>query len=285
MSKIAIVTDSTACIPESYLSEYTILVVPLQLIMGEEVMLDGVEITPDEFYEKLENSKLSPSTSQPSPDAFVKVFQPLLDEGYDIISILISSKLSGTVASAEIAKNQLGSSRIEVIDSKLTSMAMGFPILAVAKAAKEGATLQECKGLAEATLKRSGAMFTVSTLEFLRRGGRIGSAAAFLGTALNLKPVLELREGVVEPIERVRTHTKAVYRLIELLGERSGRQSPLQVAALHAKSPLGAAKIIEEIRKEYNVSDISEAFCVDISPVLGAHTGPGTLGIAYTYGL
>ena len=284
MANVTVVTDSTAYIPSALLAQYQIQVIPLNVIFGEVTLLDGVDISPDEFYEKLKTSKVIPTTSQPSPAAFRDVYEKILDEGRDIISIHISEKLSGTIDSATQAKQMLAVENIEVVDSKLTSMAMGFPVLATAKAAKEGATLQECKALAERSLANSGAIFTVSTLEYLHRGGRIGGAAAFLGTALDLKPILELREGKIEPIERVRTLNKAVDRLLEHFQNRINGRTPVQIAILNAKVPEEANRLLEKARNLFSVSDIDFALISDLSPTIGTHTGPGTLGIAYMAG-
>ncbi len=284
MSSVAIVTDSTAYIPTEMMNGYSIQVVPLNVIWGDQTFLDGVDIQPNEFYDRLKGSKITPTTSQPSPEMFKNVYKGLLEHDHDVISLHISSKLSGTVDSAFQAKQQLNSNRIEVIDSQLTSMALGFPVLAVGKAAKEGATLQECKALAEQSVLHSGAIFTVSTLEYLRRGGRIGGASALLGTALDLKPILTLIDGKIEAVERVRTLNKAIDRLVDHLIQQTKKRTPLQVAAINANSPLEAERILAKIREKYDIADIDVAIKGEISPVIGTHTGPGTLGIAYMAG-
>jgi DegV family protein with EDD domain len=285
MSKVAILTDSSACLSENLFKNLPVFVIPLQVIFGEDTYLDGIDIHTSDFYPRLKTSKVMPSTSQPAPESFKKIYVDLVEQGFDVLSMHISEKLSGTMASALQAKAELPGLHIEVVDTNSTSMAMGFQVLSVAKAAKEGASLSECKGLAEKAGVNSGALFVVQTLEFLHRGGRIGGAAAFMGTALNLKPILELRDGRVEPIERVRTMNKAVDRLLEHLDSRLNGHHSLRVACLHADAPMEASNLMERIQQRFDPSLIAEAMTSEISPVIGTHTGPGTLGIAFTTGI
>lgn len=285
MSKVAVVTDSTAYIPRSLSQGLPIYVVPLQVVWGEETYRDGIDIQPLEFYTRLKTAKVMPSTSQPSPEAFRQVYATLLEEDYDIVSIHISAKLSGTLDSAIQAREMLKSERIALIDSKVTAMALGYHVLSVARAAAQGASFEACKALAERAVNHIGAVFVVSTLEFLHRGGRIGGAAAFLGTALNLKPLLELRDGRVEAVERIRTMRKALERLLELLDERVGQRSPLRLACLHANAPEEAEALMERVRQRYPQKRLVELVMAEVSPVIGTHTGPGTVGIAYMAGM
>lgn len=285
MSKVAVVTDSTANLPPELFSMLPIHVVPLQVIWGEESLADGVDITPQEFYTRLQHSKVNPSTSQPSPAAFRDLYTRLLDEGYDVLSMHISGKLSGTMDSAIQAKNMLPGKPIALVDTNSTAMAMGYAALLTARAAVNGANLEECRILAEKAKYHIGALFVVSTLEYLHRGGRIGGASAFLGTALNLKPVLELRDGRIEAIERVRTMSKAIDRLLELLEERVGNRTPIRLSALHANAPEQAQVLLERARQRFDLASVSEASLSEVSPVLGTHTGPGTVAIAYMAGM
>ncbi|HEY9076908.1 MAG TPA: DegV family protein [Anaerolineaceae bacterium] len=286
MAKVAIVTDSTALIPAELINHHISLdIAPLQLIWGDKTYQDGVDIHPAEFYEQLPASKIFPTTSQPSPAVFMNIYRRLLDQGFDILSIHISSKLSGTLDSAIQARNNLDKSRIELVDSLSTSMAMGFQVLTSARAALQGATLQECKALAEQARDRSGVFFLVNTLEYLRRGGRIGGAAAFLGTALNLKPILTLHEGRIEPVERVRTMSKAIDRLLDIIVDKVGKSTPVRLAALHTVSFDEASLLLNRARDRFSISDVADAVITDVSPVIGAHTGPGCLGLAYLAGM
>ncbi len=282
MSKVAVVTDSTAYIPQNFLQEYQITVAPQILIWGEKTYEDGVDIQPDEFYKRLKTTTIMPSSSQVAIPKFRDIFQTLLDQGKEIIAILISSKLSGTIDSAQQAKEMLPGAPIEIIDSYTTSMAMGLQVLTVARAAQAGESLTECKRLAEEARNHTGVVFAVETLEFLHRGGRIGGASRFLGTALNIKPILEVRGGRVEPVERIRTRKKSLLRVMEIIEQRVQGKSPLRLAALHANAEEDGHFLLDELSKKLKPS---ESIFSTVSPVIGTHTGPGTVGIAYMAGM
>jgi DegV family protein with EDD domain len=282
MAKVAIVTDSTAYIPKDVVEEYQIQVIPLHLHWGEETFLDGVDIQPEEFYTRLKHSNVNPTTSQPTPAAFKDVYEKLLKGGFEIINILISSKLSGTVDSAVQAKSFFPDAPIEIVDSQSTAMAMGFQVLAVTRAVADGASLAECKSLAEKTINHTGVVFAVDTLEFLHRGGRIGGGARFLGTALKMKPILELKEGRVESVERVRTRKKSLDRLVELVVERVGGNTPVRLAALNAAARDDAQWLMKQISQRLNPTEMVFS---EVSPVIGTHAGPGTVAIAYMAGM
>lgn len=281
MSKVAIVTDSTAYIPESLLIENSIHVVPQVLIWGGDEFADGVDILPDEFYLRLSNAKVMPSTSQVTPKSFINIFKELTNQNYDILAILLSEALSGTISSAVQAREMFPDTRIEIVDSKTTAMALGFVTLTTARAAIKGASLAECKALAEKAREHVGVVFAVNTLEFLHRGGRIGGAQKFLASALNIKPILEVTGGRVEAVERVRTRTKSLARLVELVGERSGGKTPIRLATLHANCKDDADFILELATKEYQPV---ETILSEVSPVIGTHAGPGTVGLAFIAG-
>jgi len=282
MSKIAFVTDSTAYIPKDLLQQYPISVAPQVLIFGDEIFEDGVDIQPSEFYTRLKHAKIMPTTSQASPKAFKDIFDRRLEEGYQILTILVSEQLSGTLASAFQARELLPGAPIEIVDSRTTAMAMGFQVLAAARAAADGANLAECKAIAEKAREHTGVIFAVDTLEFLHRGGRIGGAARLLGTALNMKPILEVTGGRVEAIERVRTRSKSLNRLIELVEERIAGRQPVRLATLHANDPEDAKTILKDTSDKVNAV---ESIFSEVSPVVGTHTGPGTVGIAFMAGM
>jgi DegV family protein with EDD domain len=285
MSKVAVVTDSTAYIPEDMLNGLPIHSLPLQVIWGEKVYLDNVDIHPQEFYERLKTAKVMPTTSQVTPAAFQKLYAQLLDEGYEIFSTHISSKLSGTLDSAHQARDNFPGASIELFDTLTSGMALGFQALVVARAAAEGASIKECKELALQARDNSEIFFVVSTLEFLRRGGRIGGAAAFLGTALNLKPILTVKEGKVAAVEKVRTMSKALDRLTDMVEQRIGDRRPIRLASLHANAPTEASALLDRVRQRFGASDVSDAVLSEVSPVIGTHTGPGTVGIAFLAGM
>jgi DegV family protein with EDD domain len=278
MSKVAIVTDSTAYIPLEMAQPYPITVAPQVLIWGSETFRDGVDIQPVEFYTRLAKASVMPSTSQVSPAGFEKIFRELLDQGYEVLAITISNLLSGTMASAIQAKQALEGQPIELVDSETTAMAMGFQVLEAARAAAQGASLAECKAVAEASRQKTGVVVTFETLEFLHRGGRIGGAQRYLATALNIKPILEITGGVLEPVEKVRTRRKAMNRLVELVGERTGGQKPMRISVFHANAQPEAQNLLEQVKNTYQVIDGS---VTDVSPVIGTHAGPGTVGICW----
>jgi len=282
MSKIAIITDSTAYIPQDLVEKNPIWVAPLVVIFGDKTFEDGVDIHPEEFYNRLQTEGVNPSTSQVTPASFNKLFSELVPQEYEILCVLVSDKLSGTIDSVMQAREGFPNAKIEIVNSYSITMALGFQALAAARAAKEGADLAECKAVAEQARDHTGVVFAVATLEFLHRGGRIGGGARFLGTALNLKPILEIRDGRVEALERVRTRKKSLARLIELVEERTEGQSPIRIAAIHANAPEEAKAVLEEASKRLGTV---EEFLSDVSPVVGTHTGPGTVGIAYMAGM
>ena len=283
MRKIALVTDSTSYIPPEIVQRYQITVAPLVLIWGSEAFEDGVDIQPAEFYARLAKTTVMPTTSQVTIPKFTEIFQKLLDQDYQVLAILISDKLSGTINSAIQAKAILpAGAPIEILDSKATVMALGFQVLAVARAIEQGASMSEALKVAEQAARSTGVVFAVDTLEFLYRGGRIGGGARFLGTALNFKPILELRDGKVEALERVRTRSKSLDRLIELVEQQIGGRTPLRLASLNANVPEEARALLEKAAARLGAI---EKYETELSPTIGTHAGPGTIGLAYMAGM
>ena len=282
MAKIAIITDSTAYIPNDLVEKYPIWVAPQVLIFGDKTFEDGVDIQPEEFYNLLQTESVNPSTSQVTPTSFNRLFTELVPLEYEILCILVSDKLSGTIDSAVQARKDFPDAKIEIVNSHTIAMALGFQALAAARAAEEGADLAECKSIAEKSQDHTGVVFAVATLEYLHRGGRIGGGARFLGTALNLKPILEIRDGRVEALERVRTRKKSLARLVELVEERTEGQSPIRLATLHANAPEEANAVLEDASK--SLGAVEEIFS-EVSPVVGTHAGPGVVGLAYMAGM
>lgn len=282
MSKFAVVTDSTAYIPAEYIKKHNITVAPLVLIWGDETFHDGVDIHSEEFFSRLKTAKVMPSTSQTSPTTMQSIFQPLVDQGLEVLGIFISSKLSGTLQSATQAKEMMGSAgdKVTLIDSQSTAMALGFQALAAAQAMEAGASLKEYAAIAEKAHERSGMLFAVDTLEFLHRGGRIGSAQRFIGAALNLKPILAIKDGRIEGIERIRTKSKAQARILELVSEQVKGKSNIRVAAFHANAVDDAKALLELAKQQLNPA---EAILTEISPVIGTHAGPGAVGLAFMF--
>ena len=284
MPKTAVVTDSTAYIPDELCQQFDISVVPLSVIWGHETYSDGVTMMPAEFYTRLESSKLMPSTSQATPAAMEKAFSNLLERGYDVMGVFISEKLSGTLDSARQAREELASARdkIALFDSESVAMAAGFQALALARAAAAGASLKDCQKLAEQVRPNTGVYFAVETLEFLHRGGRIGGAQALLGSALSVKPILTIKDGKVDSAGSVRTSKKAYARVIELVAEKCAGKSKVRLATLHANAEDNAKAVLREAAEKLNAV---EAILSTVSPAIGTHLGPGTVGLAYSTGV
>jgi len=282
MSKVAVVTDSTGYIPKELVKQYNITVVPLYVIWDGDELKDDVDITPTAFYNRLQNSKTMPSTSQPTPADFQEVFSRLHEEGYEILNVLISSGLSGTVASAEQAKQNMPEANIEIFDSRSTAMELGFSTLAAARAAAEGKSLEACLAAAKKARENSGLIFAVDTLEFLHRGGRIGGASRYLGTLLRFKPLLTITDdGKIDALEKVRTKKKAQKRVSDIVVERLKGKSGIRLATLNANAPEEARVLLEQTATR--LDNVVETVFSEVSPVIGTHVGPGTVGLAYTH--
>ncbi len=282
MSKFAIVTDSTSYIPSEVVQKHGITVAPQVLIWDNQTYRDGIEIQPTEFYSRLKTAKVMPSTSQVSPATMQEIFQGLVDKGMPVLGIFISSKLSGTLQSAIQAKDMMGSAgeKVTLVDSQSTAMGLGFQAIAAARAAEAGASIEETAALASSAHERTGVFFAVDTLEFLHRGGRIGGAQRFIGSALNLKPILAVKDGKVEGIERIRTKSKAHERVLELVAEQVKGKSNIRLATLHANSADDAKNLLDRAVAE--LSPVETLF-TEVSPVVGTHAGPGTVGLAYMF--
>jgi DegV family protein with EDD domain len=276
--KIAVVTDSTAYIPQEALGDFNIPVIPLWLIWGDERFRDGVDIDPPTFYGRLPGSKVFPTTSQPSAGEFIEFFQQVGQGAESIVAVLISSKLSGTVASALAAKAELSEMDIHVVDSLSTSMGLGFGVLEAARAAAAGKPVGEAVAAAEAVRDGTNLMFAVETLEFLHRGGRIGGAKRLLGTALNLKPLLYVDEGRIEALASVRTKRKAVARMLDEAEERLGGKPMAEAAVLDVDCPQEGESVAEMVKERFELPIV---YRTKVSPVIGAHVGPGTVGVCF----
>lgn len=276
MTKIAFITDSTAYVPEEMVRANKILVVPLKLHWDGEVYKENVDITPQVFYERLEKSESIPSTSQPSAGEFLEAYKNAAKYADAIVTIVISSGISGTYNSALLAKEEFKDAPVVVIDSKATSAGIVYMLKAMIAKADQGASLEEMPKIAQAVRDSMGIYFVVDTLKYLHKGGRIGGAAAFLGSAIDLKPLLYLSdEGVIEALQKVRTKKKALERLVELAKEQAGEKKTY-VGVVHANAPQEAEALKEEIA---SVIDCAEMLISPISPVIGTHVGPGTLGV------
>jgi DegV family protein with EDD domain len=254
------------------------------LIWGEETYKDGVDIESQEFFTRLKSTKVMPTTSQVSIPSFQEIFDNLVKQDYEVIALLVSAKLSGTNQSANQARDLMGPAgeKIHIVDSQSVAMALGFQAMAVARAIEDGADLKDAIELAERAHRNTGVFFAVDTLEFLHRGGRIGGAQRFVGTMLNMKPILAIQDGRVEGIERIRTKSKAKDRVLEMVIEKVGGRTPVRLATLHANAADEAKELLERATKELNPI---ETIFTEVSPTVGTHAGPGTVGLAFMAGM
>ncbi len=277
---VRIVTDSTSDLPPELASELGISVVPLSVIFGDDVYRDKVDITHDLFYEKLVSSKVLPTTSAPSVGDFLAVYEPLLKETDEIVAIHLSSKLSATYNNACQAAQYLADrgARIEVIDSLSVSFGIMFMSIAAARAASAGATVEEIRTLVESMIPRVHIFVVLDTLEYVRRGGRIGRARAFLGAVMRVKPILSFRGGEVHPEERVRTKSLALERMFQIA---TSYPRATDVGIGYSTN----AQEAEELRRRLEAAlPGAKIYVARLGPVLGVHGGPGTLGIGVLEG-
>jgi DegV family protein with EDD domain len=273
VSSVAIVTDSTADLPPQLAAKRSITVVPLTLNFDGQSLLDGVDIRPDEFYRRLPSATMHPTTSQPSPGRFAEAYSSLLASHESIVSIHISEKLSGTYASARQAADMTDPKRVRVVDSEVVSMSLGLVTLVASAMAAGGAEAETIEAKVLDMRAHVQTYFSVATLEFLRRGGRIGRASALLGSVLQVKPVLCIRDGQVTPLERVRTFERALNRVVEL-ARQVDRGHGVCVIVGHADAQADAERIGRELES------ISETLMIQpLGPVVGAHAGPGVVGV------
>jgi DegV family protein with EDD domain len=278
MEKIKIITDSTASIPSSILAQYPeIGIVPLYIQFGDQSYKEGVDITHADFFTKLAAASQLPTTSQPSAGDFVEAYKPWLDQGYAILSAHIGTKLSGTVASALAAK-QILNGDIEVLDSESAGMCLGFVAIEGARALRAGKSKAEILARMNAVKDGVRVMFAVDTLEYLKKGGRIGGAQALLGSILQIKPILIIRDGKIDVLEKIRTSKKARQRLMDIAGEVQQRypKAQLKLAVHEADAFQLGQQIVEELRQRFAPAEIHLS---TLSAALSVHTGPGLIGL------
>ena len=272
---VAVVTDSTAYLPGGAAEALGVRVVPLQVIIGGVVRAEGSEIGPDEIASVLAHGH-TVSTSRPSPSLFAATYREAFAAGASsVVSVHLSAAMSGTVDAARLAASDVGGD-IRVVDSRSVGMGMGFAVLAAAEAAAAGGDVTATLDVAASTLAKTQTFFYVDTLEFLRRGGRIGAAQALLGSALAVKPLLRVRDGRIEPLERVRTASKAIARLQEIAVEAAGDDTV--GVAIHHLGALGRAEALAQAL-DLRLPKLDELVTTDVGAVVGAHTGPGTLAV------
>jgi len=272
---VKIVTDSVSDLPSGVVKELGITVIPILVRFGTEVYRDGIDLTAEQFYERLRYSKTLPATSVPSPATFAEAFDKLAEETDEILAIVVSARLSATydvaLQAIELMKQKC---RVEVIDSQWAAIAQGFIVMKAAKAAKAGASLEEVIDVTRKTIPRIDFLATLSTLEYLRRGGRIGRVQAFLGSMLTVNPLVTLRNGVVEPAGRTRSRAKAIERLYNFAMSYSYIE---EMAVEDAACPDEAEALVERLSPKFPKERIYRS---KTTPTIGTHTGPGLLLVA-----
>jgi DegV family protein with EDD domain len=274
---VAVITDSTAYLPDELIEGYGIHVVPLYVVLAGHSGREGWDIGPGDVARALGARGQSVSTSRPTPGDFVAAYRRALDEGADrLVSLHLSSELSGTWDAARLAASQVGEHIVTVVDTRSAAMGAGFAVLAAARSAAAGADAATVARTAQEIAGATRTFFVVDTLEHLRRGGRIGSAAAVLGSALAVKPVLHVQDGRVVPLEKVRTSTRALHRLVQRAVEAAG-QGPVSIAVHHLAAPEKAARLAAEIRDR--LPQLRELHVSELGAAIGAHVGPGAVGI------
>jgi DegV family protein with EDD domain len=285
MANVVIVTDSTVCLPPELVGKYKIEIVPMEVIYNGRIYRDGVDISPSEFYELLAKSDKLPTTSAPSPGAYFEVLKRVSNNAKAILVITLSAKFShafdSAKAAAEMSREKLRNTVIEVLDCGTAAGAQGFVVLAAAKTAALGEGLTGVLESARKMMPKVHLIAFINTLHYLAKGGRVPQVAAWASALLKIKPLFEVLplSGVAMPLDRVRTGSRATERLVELLHERTDRK-PMHAIVLHTNALSDAESLKKRILAEFNCDEI---YVRDFTPVMGVHTGPGLLGIAFYF--
>jgi DegV family protein with EDD domain len=282
---VAIITDTLGCIPEEALKRYNIHEVPVKIVFDNKVYQDRVDLTADEFYKMLGKAKNLPTTSAPSPAHFLNAYREMSKGATRILCITISSKLSGTFNSAKVAadmaKETLSGITVEVLDSQVAAAAEGFVVLAAAKTAAAGQKMDDVIKAAKNVMSSVHLMVVVDTLKYLVKGGRVPKVAGWAGSLLNIKPIIMLRNGEAHPVARARTQVAAIKQVMEMSKKMIVKSLPLHMAVIHAAEPEKAEELKNQISSSF---DCAELMITDFTPVIGAHTGPGVIGVAFYNG-
>ena len=276
--KIVVVTDSSAYLPAEVIGELPIAVIPLWLMWDEESYQDGIDIHPTEFYQRLKDSKTLPTSSQPSAQEFGVFFKKIAQDADAIVNVLVSSQISGTIASAQAAMAEQSELDIRLVDSNLSAMGLGLCVLAAGRAAAADKSVDEVVTVATEMSQQVHLLFVVDTLEYLFKGGRISGGKRLLGTALNIKPILHFEDGKIKPHSQARTKRKALAQLLEIVEERLDGKQMYEAAIMDVNTPDEGDAVAEMVRERFAPSMLHRS---GVSPVVGTHVGPGTVGIAF----
>ena len=275
MSNIKIVTDSTADLSKEQIEKYSIKVIPLQVTFGTENYFDGVDLSPEDFYQKLTSGNELPKTTQPSPEVFRQVYEQSAADDI-IISAHISGKLSGTLNSAELASKMV-EPKVVLVDTKTASQGVGRSVIVAAEAAQRGLDLDRIMEAVNKSITQTLSVFAVDTLEFLQRNGRIGKAASLLGSLLQIRPILYADpEGMVAPYDKVRGRSQVIPSLVNAALKNITPDQPVNLSVVHTGAEDSAHKLLKEIKNHYQVEDLHIGM---VGPAIGAHIGPGAVGL------
>lgn len=284
-NKVVIVTDTTACIPREQVEKYGIELVPVEIIFGDKVYRDGIDITPDQFYALLRQAEKLPTTSGCLPDPFLDAYREASKRAASILCITLPAKLSGMCNSAqlakEMAKEALPNVVIEVLDCGTAAAAQGLVVLAAARDAASGGSLTKVIETARNVMQQVNLFATLDTLYYLVKGGRVPKAAALVGSLLKIKPIFTVSDGMAHPVTNPRTTAGAIKRILKIMEQKIVRGQPLHVAVMHADALDRAIILRNQISSQF---DCAELFITEFTPVMGAHTGPGLIGIAFYTG-
>jgi len=275
-SKVKIVTDSTIYLPPEVIARYDIRVVPIKVAFGTDVYSEGVDITNEEFYQRLAKSGTLPITSQPPVSDFIKVYTELAQQGHPILSIHISSKISGTINSVTAARKSLPQAQIEIVDSQ--SITMGMMVTPAAEAAEKGQTLAQVKASIEKLNACINVVGILDSLDYLLKGGRIGRVKALVGTLLKIKPVLTFEGGEAKLLTKARTMTRAIEYVLKFVEKRTEGSTSLRGSIRHAHVLEAALALERELRTRFNWAELD---FLELGPVYGTHLGPGTIGLGF----
>ena len=277
MPSVHLVCDSTADLDPAFRAAHTVRVVPLKVIFGDQTFSDGVDMSAEQFYARLAAPGPFPRTSQPTPAEFEDVFRELGADGSAIVCTTISADLSGTYASATQARAALPELDIRVIDTRSVAVGHYAAVLEAVRVIEAGGDAGKVEAAVTTVRSTEKVLFTVETLDYLRRGGRIGGARALLGSMLDIKPILEIRDGVIEPVGRVRTYPRAIDRVVEECQRAAAAWGGAEVVIAHADRPRVAAELVERMRPLVS----SEPSLTVVGPVVGCHSGPGAIGVGF----
>ena len=277
MPTVHIVTDSNCHIPLALCQELDIHVIPLPYTWDGKTYLDMVDIGPHEFYQKLRESPTLPKTSNPPPGSFIQLFDRLTQDGDAVIAILVGSQFSSTFTAGNMARNELPTRHIELVDSDSNGLGMGFQVLAAARAIKAGGDMQAAMQALKLAQANSGLLFAVADLNYLRRGGRISFNENLIGNLLKFAPLMEIRNGPIRVVERTRSASRASSRIVKLMESRL-KDRPFRLGVLHADAEDSGWQLMSALKEKFQPDEL---FIVELNPILGIHAGPGAIGVGY----